>query len=135
MRSRTCASVWGRPCPWTQPITTSVPRSFRRHPSLSMAYVLPTPGAAPRYSRSFPRATVVALPALLSIQHLLLRQVVECDVQGQHVDARIAEDTQATPRGVGLDQTRHGGQGQSTGLGHGGGLDIRVGDGDGGIKP
>jgi hypothetical protein len=32
----------------TNPITTSVPRSRRRRPSLSMAKVLPTPGAAPR---------------------------------------------------------------------------------------
>src|ERR1700674_469092 len=45
-------------------MTTSVPRSFRRHPSLSMAKVLPTPGAAPRYSRSFPRATVDGLLTL-----------------------------------------------------------------------
>ena len=51
-----------RPCaarPWvsTTPTTTSVPRSWRRRPSLSMAKVLPTPGAAPRYKRSWPRVT------------------------------------------------------------------------------
>ena len=34
--------------PNTKPTTTSVPRSCRRRPSLSMANVLPTPGAAPR---------------------------------------------------------------------------------------
>ena len=36
--------------PWvsTKPTTTSVPRSWRRRPSLSIAKVLPTPGAAPR---------------------------------------------------------------------------------------
>ena len=33
---------------WLSPTTTSVPRSCRRRPSLSMANVLPTPGAAPR---------------------------------------------------------------------------------------
>ena len=47
-RSRICAAVFGRPCVSTKPTTTSVPRSWRRQPSLSMAYVLPTPGAAPR---------------------------------------------------------------------------------------
>ena len=46
-RSRSCAPVSARPWVSTNPTTTSVPRSLRRHPSLSMAKVLPTPGAAP----------------------------------------------------------------------------------------
>jgi hypothetical protein len=47
-RPSTIASVCGRPCGSTNPTTTSVPRSCRRWPSPSIAYVLPTPGAAPR---------------------------------------------------------------------------------------
>ena len=47
-RSPICSAVRGRPCVSTKPTTTSVPRSRRRRPSLSMANVLPTPGAAPR---------------------------------------------------------------------------------------
>ena len=47
-RSCTWAAVASRPWVSTSPTTTSVPRSRRRRPSLSMAKVLPTPGAAPR---------------------------------------------------------------------------------------
>ena len=47
-RSRTWSSVFGRPWVSYRPMTTSVPRVWRRQPSLSMAYVFPTPGAAPR---------------------------------------------------------------------------------------
>ena len=42
------AAVLGRLWVSTKPMTTSAPRSQRRQPSLSMANVLPTPGAAPR---------------------------------------------------------------------------------------
>src|SRR3954469_15826381 len=38
-------------------MTTSVPRSSLRCPSSSIVYVLPTPGAAPRYTRSQPTST------------------------------------------------------------------------------
>ena len=41
------------------------PRCLPRQPSLSMAKVLPTPGAAPRYTRSLPRAMVKAYDACL----------------------------------------------------------------------
>ena len=47
-RPSSSAAVCGRPCVSTKPTTTSVPRSRRRCASLSIAYVLPTPGAAPR---------------------------------------------------------------------------------------
>ena len=47
-RSRICASVLARPCVSTNPTTTSLPRCKPRQPSLSMAKVLPTPGAAPK---------------------------------------------------------------------------------------
>ena len=47
-RSPICSIVRARPCVSTKPTTTSVPRSWRRRPSLSIANVLPTPGAAPR---------------------------------------------------------------------------------------
>ena len=55
-RSPSCSAVRARPCVSMKPTTTSVPRSWRRRPSLSIAKVLPTPGAAPRYKRSWPRA-------------------------------------------------------------------------------
>ena len=55
-RSPSCSAVRARPWVSTMPTTTSVPRSWRRRPSLSIANVLPTPGAAPRYKRSWPRA-------------------------------------------------------------------------------
>src|SRR5712691_6228638 len=58
----TCSAVCARPCVSTNPTTTSVPRSTARRPSLSMAYVLPTPGAAPRSIRSVPRAIVAMFP-------------------------------------------------------------------------
>src|SRR5450755_1166717 len=40
------------------PTTTSVPRPARRRPSESIATVLPTPGAAPRYTLSRPLGTL-----------------------------------------------------------------------------
>ena len=42
------SAVFLRPCVSTTAATTSVPRSSRRCASPSIAYVLPTPGAAPR---------------------------------------------------------------------------------------
>ena len=42
------AAVNERPWVSRMPMTTSVPRSWRRRPSASMATVFPTPGAAPR---------------------------------------------------------------------------------------
>ena len=47
-RSPICSAVRARPWVSTNPTTTSVPRPLARRPSLSMANVLPTPGAAPR---------------------------------------------------------------------------------------
>ena len=40
----------------------AVPRAARRTPSSTMAYDLPTPGAAPRYTRSRPRAIPLDAP-------------------------------------------------------------------------
>jgi hypothetical protein len=53
-RSRSCARVSGRPWRTIHPTTTRSPGSDLRRPSLSMAYVLPTPGAVPRYVRNRP---------------------------------------------------------------------------------
>ena len=47
-RSRISSAVCGRPWVSTKPMTTSVPRWWRRQPSSSMAQVLPTPAAEPR---------------------------------------------------------------------------------------
>lgn len=47
-RPSAMAAVGRRPCGSTKPTTTSVPRARNRCPSASMAYVFPTPGAAPR---------------------------------------------------------------------------------------
>src|SRR5438067_560610 len=60
--SRLAASsaVLGRPCVSRKPMTTSVPRSLRRCSSSRALYVLPTPGAMPRYTRRRPRAPAPA---------------------------------------------------------------------------
>src|SRR3954447_16618338 len=87
-RSATCSAVRARPCVSMKPTTTSVPRSWRRHPSLSIANVLPTPGAAPRYTRSWPRAMTGSGLA------------VEVEVQLQHVPHLLTEDAELPVLGV-----------------------------------
>ena len=86
-----CAAVCARPCVSTTPTTTSVPRSARRRPSLSIAKVLPTPGAR-RGRRAASRARGSIVRRLQPVA------CVEREVELQHVDGRDAEDAERCAR-------------------------------------
>src|SRR5437588_11504315 len=93
--SRICSAVRARPWVSTKPTTTSVPRAWRRHASLSIANVFPTPGAAPRYTRRLPRA-------------IELSGAIECEIQFQHVHSLLPEKSPRAPLRVGIDCALHG---------------------------
>src|SRR5262249_28157052 len=106
------------------PITTSrFSRSISERATSSMAYVLPTPGAAPKNTVSLPRLAracssctrrssssgsgreAAATRASFIAQPLV--QSIQCQIQLEHVDDRLADHAQRAPGYVLVDQRLH----------------------------
>src|SRR5688572_4964402 len=97
------ASVSRRPWASTTPTTTSTPSRRRSWAACSIAYVLPTPGAAP--TKTFRRARVSLLARSRSAsgegRRASSRAVgIERQVQREDVDPRLAEDAELPALGV-----------------------------------
>src|SRR6478609_6516416 len=101
-------------------MTTSVPRAARRRPSQSMSTVLPTPGAAPRYTRNRPRAgpfpagavaggaaTGGLFSAMPGSSSRGGAELLQGQVQFQHIDPFLADETEGPALDVGVDQVTH----------------------------
>src|ERR1700680_2590536 len=100
-----------------------------------MAYVLPAPGVAPRYTLSVPRlvsttARSVCASAGISSARLPRFAVVQRKVQLQHVDVWLSEDPEDAALHVPLDQRAHLRRVETTGLSHAVRLQEGVGLGD-----
>ena len=94
-RSPICAAVFGRPWVSTNPTTTSVPRSRRRRPSLSIANVLPDAGRGAEVDAE------LAARHRRSLRSHELRELVEREVELEHVDRLLAEEAERPVRRCG----------------------------------
>src|SRR5476649_2340075 len=104
-RSPMRSSVSARPCGSMKPMTTSSPCRFSSCASPSIWYDLPTPGAAPMYTRSRARPSSLARASSDSAaeggvsgirRRLLLHRMlrVEREVHLEHIDDRLAEESE-----------------------------------------
>src|SRR6185437_15941993 len=124
MTSRPLVSTSVSTRPWvsTTPITTSPASTRRWRASLSISYVLPTPGAAPKkilrrprllspacFSRASGDGRAASSVMPYSSASLARAHGVQRHVQLQHIDMRFADYAQETLFDIVLDQLAQGG--------------------------
>src|SRR5438445_1932046 len=152
MISSPSSNTWvsWRPCVSTTPTTTSTPWRCCSRAACSIAYVFPTPGAAPTKTLSLRRSSRAACASSasgdgrrsVSERSLAIRVIlsaptagVERAVQGEDVHCRLAEDAELPARRVLLDERLDVGEGYAARPGHPGRLVASRRRADVGVEP